>query len=368
MHRWTHLFVALIAVTGVIFSGACVPQGMYPEPADSGVVLLPDDDPGSRGRRPRGAPPTQPGSGGERSPPPPPDASIDQSPARPPPDARSRFTPIRSDVMLLLDRSAIMDRPLDCAEPPCRTRWEAAVSMTGYLVPAAERARLGLALFPSRDSRCGVSDCVSVNPTEDESVEAISEALVRASPGGERPLAAAVRAVADEVDMDNAEGPHALVVITGGTPTCACEDPAALECEREAAEDAFADLVRRSPTVAIHVIGFVVDDQVEAETLDGVARAGGAARAERVSSVRGLIEAVDRAVGSVAPCAYVTTLRDSRPDLEVVVDGTAVDRCRQDGCVDGYSIEGGRVLRFGENICRRLRDGEPHAVRVERVR
>ena len=168
--------------------------------------------------------------------------------------------------------------------------------------------------------------------------------------------------------MEHAEGPHALIVIAGGVPTCACEDPDAVECEREAAEEALADLLRRSPTVAIHVIGFAVDDGVETETLDAIARAGGAARAEVTSTVRGLIEAVDRAVGRVAPCAYRTGIRDARPDLAVSVDGAPIERCREDGCEDGYSIESGRVLSFGELVCRRLRDGEPHAVRIERVR
>ena len=369
MHSWTHLFGAFVSVGVVALCGACVPHGMYPEPGDSGVEVRLGGDSGNRGRRPRGTP-GQPGSVPDRIVPPAPavDAAVDPPPMDPPSDDRAQFTPIRSDVMLLLDRSDVMDRPLDCAEPPCRTRWEAMMGLTAYLAPSAARARLGLALFPTQDSRCGVSDCVAVTPTEDQSVDAIGDALARVSPGGERPLAAAVRAVADEVDMESADGPHALIVITGGVPSCACEDPDGVECEREAAEEAVADLVRRIPTLAIHVIGFAVEDGIETEALDAIARAGGAARVESASTVRGLIEAVDRAVGSVAPCAYTTGLRDTRPDLEVTVDGVPVERCGEDGCVDGYSIESGRVLRFGETVCRRLRDGEPHAVRIERVR
>jgi len=199
--------------------------------------------------------------------------------------------------------------------------------------------------------------------SEDE-IEDIGEVLVRMSPGGERPLAAAMRTLLDEQDWAPLQGSRSLVVITGGSPTCACEDPLDRECEVEAVEAVFADFVSAMPNTRVHIIGVGVDDPAEVRILDRIAQAGGTESADQVFTMSRLVETVKGAIGQSAPCLYVADESLVGWSLTVQIDDAPVARCDDSNCAHGYLLESDDMLRFGEDVCDRLRDGEGHSVRI----
>jgi hypothetical protein len=182
---------------------------------------------------------------GSDAPPSPPDIALVDTVDVPPVDARWRLPdgagPICwqmiatsewawADVVTVIDRSTSMglslgaDVPCEPGAGDCTTRWDAVRSALLGVVLVEPHFRWGTQMFPSPGAAsCEVAPAPEV-PMLEDAAEAIDRALGSASPGGDAPTAAAIRAatayLAGLADQDY----KAMMLFTDGEPGCGSVD------------------------------------------------------------------------------------------------------------------------------------------------
>lgn len=168
-----------------------------------------------------------------------PDASLDAF-TPPPPDAppdagrdapidacsESSFalTPIRPEIMFVVDRSTSMSWSLTGPSGPGPTRWSILVDALREQLPAYDaRSDMGLTLYPAEGTgaeRCSAAVDPQVDPAAMQA-EPILERVTASSPGGRTPTAAALES-AERWFLTHPDISHvrAVVLATDGAPNC----------------------------------------------------------------------------------------------------------------------------------------------------
>jgi hypothetical protein len=296
-------------------------------------------------------------------------------PREPPPPIRDigarvlDHSAIKPNVMLLVDRSGSMNDTLDCGQSSCPTKWRQLLALGSYLQAVKERARLGLAYFPSRRmSGCSVESSVEIPLSEAPDIDVqILGSLQSTSPGGNTPAAAALDEVGETGRLDATDRANVVVLLTDGRPNCACGGD--IVCESDAAVAAVEALALRDPPVKVYVVGFGASlRDVAGETLAKMAEAGGTARAAegqpkyyQADTVEELVRLLYDVTRQVSPCDYQLAETPAAERLVVTLDGAEVAACTADGCTEGYGYDAahGRVNFLGAS-CEKLRDGQGH--------
>jgi hypothetical protein len=272
--------------------------------------------------------------------------------------------------MLLVDRSGSMNAATSCAAPPCQSWWSGLLTLTDTIEAVSGWARVGLALYPSAENACGADGCVVVPPYDTPGVaDEVRFVFETTAPVGSAPMAAAVDDIIAQGELDDPVRPNLLVILTGGAPTCACGDPLDVRCESDAAAEAMAQLARRAPVIHARIIGVGSDAAQSAGVLRALARAAGGGAYVQVDTVEALGSALYRAASSAHSCAFLLEDSVAREALVVRVDGSEISRCADTPCEFGYAYDAqAATVALSGRACDRLRDGEPHAVRIARRR
>jgi len=365
MGRLLGRFGPTIIASSVLWATACGTHGLYPEYVpDAGVedrrACAPECDPGRRGNRaPRDAA-VRPDS-------PPRDAGPSTGDPR---EIDLPFEPLKPNVMLLVDRSSAMNAVAPCAAPPCQTWWSGLLALTDTLEEVAEWAHVGLALFPSTDAACDADGSVVVPLYDAPGVaDEVGFILETTAPLGSAPMAAAVDEIIAHGQLDDPTRPNLLVILTRGAPDCACADPLDVRCERDAAVAAMAKLAQRTPPIHTQIVGMGSDAAESPGLLRALARAAGSETYAEVETVAALGRALSRAASSVRPCTFVIEAPVAGEALVVRVDGSEVRRCVDSPCEFGYTYDAQALaVALSGRACDRVRDGEPHSVRLARRR
>lgn len=140
------------------------------------------------------------------------------------------------------------------------TRIEVARQVMAEVVrPANPELRAGLRLFGSGAVQTACEDTELIVPYAPSNQSTIASSLQDVQPGTSSDAALAEAMIAAIRDLSSSEGPHSLVIVTGGEDTC---NPQAGELLAQEAERAGIDL-------QTYVVGFQLSDQAE-EAIKGM--------------------------------------------------------------------------------------------------
>lgn len=177
------------------------------------------------------------------------------------------LTSPEADVMLVVERSSVMNTPNDPNCSACGTYWSTLLDALKTLVnTSSANFRWGLKLFPSASDgdACLVTAAPEIPLTSDAS--AISAALASTTLGGATPSTMAVRQTAAYFASVQSASPKMMVLAMAGTPTCASADPSQDDTTATQTE------VGRSAFKPVFVLG----PGPSQSKLDLIARAGSA--------------------------------------------------------------------------------------------
>jgi hypothetical protein len=280
------------------------------------------------------------------------------------------YGPVKSNVMLLVDRSGSMNDTGACSGPECDSKWDQLLALGPYLEQIRPHVRMGLAVYPSPGyGACGVTNGILEPIAEDPDVaRRILDALESTSPGGATPTADALLEMAETGGLDDPDRNNVIVLFTDGRPTCACGGE--VECERAAAIAAVEALrYQYDPPIKVYVIGFGASAIEEAdETLTAMAIAAGSARDIPDEPVYHQAESIEELITRAYEVGYELQDRctfqlcqEPHPDrLVVAVDGRMLEACSGD-CEDGYRFDPAqRQVRILGRACEALEDGSAH--------
>jgi hypothetical protein len=331
-----------------------------------------------------------------------PDASIDAfSPPPPdaPPDAgrdapidacseRSLvLTPIRPEIMFVVDRSTSMSWSLTGPGGPGPTRWSILVDALRERLPVYDaRSDMGLVMYPAEGGdRCSVASDPQLAPAVMQA-EPILDRVTTSSPGGRTPTASGLEA-AERWFLSHPDISHvrAVVLATDGAPNCnEALDPRRCPCTAGSGlpvgcmgdsqlclDDArtLAVIERMAAReVPTYVIGIDGDpDPALSDVLREMALAGGRPNPldprRAYYSVRNagdLSAAFDRIQASIVSCSLAVELAGptDRP-VVVTLDGEVVPR--DPSRTEGWEWSADReqtILLYGE-ACTRAQMGSP---------
>jgi hypothetical protein len=136
------------------------------------------------------------------------------------------LTAPQADVMLVVERSGVMNTPAFSACSTCGTYWTTLIDALKTLTTTTSaNFRWGLKLFPSPGDvdACFVTAPPDVPLTSDAG--AIASALTAGAPKGGAPSAIALRQAVGYLDFVQSSGLQIVVLAMGGTPTCMMGDP-----------------------------------------------------------------------------------------------------------------------------------------------
>ncbi len=271
---------------------------------------------------------------------------------------------VRSNVLLLIDRSGSMAQPSSCGMASCPSKWDQILDLGGYLAEVKQGARLGAAFFPSTESDACIVPSAPDVPISDalDIDEQIINAARRTRPGGSTPLAAALDMMRLHGGIDDRTRDNNLVILTDGTPNCSCADRNAA-CERDAAVAAVEMLANADPPVDVYVIGFGTSARTAQDTLRAMAQAAGHDDYYQADTVEELIGRLYQVAIENVSCTFGLDEWPDRADLIVWMDDEEVPACASEPCDAGYTYDPsiGEVNLEGAT-CAGLRDGLPHHV------
>jgi hypothetical protein len=301
-------------------------------------------------------------------------------------EQRFALTPIRPEIMFVVDRSTSMGWGLTGPGGAGPTRWSILVDALREQLPRYdERSDMGLTLFPAEGGdRCTVASDPRLAPAPLQA-SPILDVVVASGPGGRTPTASGLEA-ADRWFASHPDISHvrAVVLATDGAPNCnAALDPRRCPCTSGAGlptgcggeselclDDARTlDVITRlaSREVPTYVIGIDGEpDPALSDVLREMAIAGG--RPNPLDPARGyysvrrasdVSSAFDRIQASIVSCSLAIELAD-RPDRPVAVtlDGEVLPR--DPSRTEGWEWSDERaqtILLYGE-ACTRAQDGE----------
>ncbi len=240
------------------------------------------------------------------------------------------------EVVLLLDRSSVMNTLDDPACGSCGTYWTALLHAVELLTSAtSNNFRWALKLFPSpaaADACLVTSDPES--PLSDNARATIASALASTSPGGGAPATTGVRDVVSYLGA--AQGwPKLIVIALGASPTCAANDPTLDDLS------AAVKAVDQAPYFTF-ILGFG-SNRAPFEKLADVGATMSSYGPDQVASLLGDLEALARSLRS---CSFVLPENASTSQtVNVLLDGAPLVR----GGADGFSLsqDGSQVTLRG---------------------
>ncbi len=203
----------------------------------------------------------------------------------------------KGNIVLVVERSDAMNTPNDSSCDSCGTYWDAAVEAIDQLTSAtSNHFRWGLKLFPSPGAgdACSVSPFVDVPLTSDANAPIVSALRSSTAPSGGTPTTSAVGAVYAFLRTILDPAPRVIVLVMGGTPTCASGDPTLEDMEAAIAE------VSQLPQPYVFVLGVGADRQ----KLDRLALAGSTLSAYSTDQIPDLLGAVEGWARTIAGCVF----------------------------------------------------------------
>ncbi|SJM68664.1 VWA domain-containing protein [Gulosibacter sp. 10] len=172
-------------------------------------------------------------------------------------EADSRGNDSVVPTVLILDASGSMAEP--DGDDSGATRMEAAqAAATGLVDQLSADAELGLVAYGANtgsgdaDREASCEDIETLVPVGSGNAEALKTGIAEATPSGYTPIGASLRVAAEQLPD---EGPRAIVLVSDGLDTCA--PPPACEVAEE--------LEAQGVDLAVHAIGFRVDEEARAE-------------------------------------------------------------------------------------------------------
>ncbi|MDP2339490.1 MAG: vWA domain-containing protein [Deltaproteobacteria bacterium] len=272
------------------------------------------------------------------------------------------------NVMLLVDRSGSMNEPGACAAATCGSKWSQLLSLGSYLGAVKQFARLGLSVFPSEGGDgCHVSSGLMVPITDASNVDQRILGVVQSmGADGRTPISQALDEAALNGGLDATDRDNIIVLLTDGTPNCACAGDAV--CEQEQAVEAVRRLVNRDIPIRLYVVGFGASAAVAGETLSAMAEAAGTAlpgpvKYHQADRIEDLIGRLFELAADLAPCRFNLDELPEPADLTVHLDDGLVAACSTEPCTSGYTydVDAGVVELQGAS-CQAVRDGACHSV------
>lgn len=199
------------------------------------------------------------------------------------------------DIMLVVDRSAVMNTLNDSTCSGCGTYWSTIVDTIQTLTSSkSNQFRWGLSLYPSLSDAdaCLVSAMPEVAVSADAS-NAIASALAATTPKGGAPTAMAVHQTVNYFGPVLYGPPRFIVLAMGSAPTCAGGDPAQ--------EDFAATLTEIQR--AFELV-FVIGVGPDRSKFDQLAMAGTKVGAYSPSDTSYLLGALEGLARSFAGCSF----------------------------------------------------------------
>ncbi len=288
------------------------------------------------------------------------------------------LAPARADVVLLIDRSGSMNRPL--ASDPM-LRWDALrTALATSLPPFDESIAFGASIFPvpeiegDRSTVCVASATLDV-PVGARSVSAVLDAVDAHGPAGGTPTTAALEVAFAALRARAGPGvTQAVALTTDGGPNCdpvnagevwfgiapeTCPDMG-IALSRCLDDDRAIAVMERGLASGIptYVIGMDVTEPVLVDAINRMAVAGGRPRdgAERFFDVRrpgDLGDAFAELSSEVASCAFVPIGTIETEEPIVRVDGMEI--ARDDTRADGWTRGASGTFELSGVACDRAR-------------
>lgn len=316
----------------------------------------------------------------------------------------------KPNLMVLLDRSASMNLPMNPAAagcpagcglggqacpPTCPTRLsEVVAGLNAFLEQNGTFARLGLAVFPTSAGECAATrqEAILVKPSSSNDVDAqlqataddVRAALARVTAGGDDPTAGSLSFLTTYSPLLDPDRQNFVLLLTDSPPGCG---------DQGSASAAVTELNKKNIKTIVIAFGPDTRSSAGSASLDAMAQAGGFSRIcpRGTDAECGTANSCDTATGTCRRKFYqlsngaeltLTLLDLARPpiygdpcvctldvapvlppQLRVLVDGQLVP---SDGPGGGWSYSGRGVVTFTGSLCARLGNATPQQpARVE---
>lgn len=228
------------------------------------------------------------------------------------PEVESELAP----VMVVLDASGSMEED----DPSGGTKMDAARTALDALVDETPtEAQMGLTVYGATpeaydDIELGCEDIVTSRPVDALDKNDFKAAVDAIEPGGYTPIGSSLRHAADELPD---EGPRSVILISDGEDTCAPPPP----CE------VAQELADEGVDLAIHTVGFNVDDKTRAD-LECIADAAGGTYVDAPDAAtlqKELPAVAERALRSYGLAGTPITGAEAMDDAPTIEPGQWVD-------------------------------------------
>lgn len=228
-------------------------------------------------------------------------------------------------VVLLAERSSVMNTANDSTCAACGSYWTALVAAADTLTSAtSNHFRWGLKLFPSPSDTdaCLVSSTVEVPLATQARASILSTLAACPTPSGGTPTTSAVGQVYDYFATIQDGTPKIVLLAMGGTPTCAAGDPT--HEDLQAATAKVGDL--SGPIVFVLGIG------ANRQKLDRMAVAGSMANAYSTDQLGDLLGAIEGWARMMGSCQFpLPAPAPAGQSVSVSLDNTQLSQGGQDG-------------------------------------
>ena len=218
-------------------------------------------------------------------------------------DLNAMVTPTIPTVLLVVDRSASMEKPFAGAA----NRWDAVhatlMGPGGIVETFQSEVRFGLALYTTERGQC--PDLIEVAPALDNG-QAIETVYGPAQPGAATPTGEAIMAVTPTLNAVPDPGPKAIILATDGLPdTCGDENTsdAARDLSVSAVGSAF-DLGIQTTVISVGPDSAQPHLQALADAGRGVAPGDPSAPYYVALDTAGLVEAFGAAIAATRTCTF----------------------------------------------------------------